>query len=421
MSTYPGKILVVDDNELNRTLLRLQLQREGHQVETAEHGMAAIEMLRAKPFDIVLLDLLMPEMDGFQVLTVLQADSELRRIPVIVISALDEMESIVRCIEMGATDHLARPFSPVLLRARINASLSAKRLHDKEVEYIQQVRRITDAAAAIEAKRFDAASLDTVAAREDALGQLARVFTRMAREVEARERQLKQESQFKSALIGKITHELRSPFVSVGFTSQLIQRYAERNMIAEVRAEAGQLERQLAEGRQMIDSMIAYASLVSKLSTTHANPTDIGGLIRESLAPLQRIAETREIRLSTEIAEPLPLLSVDREQLGEAIHHLVHNAIKFNHAGGQVHLRCLTHDGQLTLTVEDNGPGIAPDKLTTIWDAFAQTGNNMQRGVDGLGLGLALVGCIIKAHRGKLLAHSTPGEGSTFGFRLAVG
>ncbi|NTW97285.1 MAG: hybrid sensor histidine kinase/response regulator, partial [Oscillochloris sp.] len=420
MSSYPGAILVVDDNQINRMLLRIQLEREGHQVETAEHGLAALELLRARPFDIVLLDLLMPEMDGFQVLSVLQADSDLRRIPVIVISALDEMESVVRCIEMGATDHLARPFDPVLLRARINASLAAKRLSDQEAEYLQQVRRITNAAGEMEAGHFDPASLASVVEREDALGQLARVFTTMAHEIDARERQLKQESRFKSALIGKITHELRSPFVSVGFSAQLLQRYAERHMLAEVLSEARQLDRQLAEGRQMIDGVITYASLASKLTAPRAERTDIAALIRESTAPLQRMAETREVTLSYMIAEPLPTITVDHEQLSEAIHHLVHNAIKFNRAGGQVRLSCQASDGYLTLLVEDNGPGIEPEKLETIWDAFAQSSDDVQRGVDGLGLGLALVSCIVKAHRGALLARSTLGKGSIFGFRLAT-
>jgi len=295
MAAYAGTILVVDDNELNRMLMRIQLERDGHHVETAEHGRAALELLRERPFDIVLLDLLMPEMDGFQLLSILQADSELRRIPVIVISALDEMQSVVRCIEMGATDHLARPFDPVLLRARIKASLATKRLSDQEAEYLHQVRRITNAAADMESGCFDPESLASVTQREDALGQLARVFTTMAREIEARERQLKRESEFKSALIGKITHELRSPFVSVGFSAQLLQRYAERHMLNEVLNEARQLDRQLAEGRQMIDGVITYASLVSKLTAPHAEPTDIAALIRESTAPLQRYAETREV------------------------------------------------------------------------------------------------------------------------------
>lgn len=420
MTPHPGTILVVDDNELNRMLLRIQIQREGHHVAVAEDGRVAIEMLRKQPFDLVLLDLLMPEMDGFQVLNIIQADEELRRIPVIVISALDEMESVVRCIEMGAMDHLARPFDPILLRARMNASLATKRLRDQEIEYLQEVRRITNAAAEMEAGHFEPSSLSSVIAREDALGQLARVFTTMAHEIEARERHLKQESQFKSALIGKITHELRSPFVSVGFTAQLIERYAERQMLPEVLNEAHQLERQLAEGRQMIDNVIAYASLASKLAAQHTEPSDLAHLIRETITPLQRFAESHEVTLGVVISEPLPMVTVDREQMSEAIHHLVHNAIKFNRPGGYAQLRCQSNDTQISLVVEDNGPGIPAEKLETIWDAFTQTSDDLQRGVDGLGLGLALVSYIVKAHRGSLIAQSTPNQGSLFGFRLAI-
>jgi len=126
------------------------------------------------------------------------------------------------------------------------------------------------------------------------------------------------------------------------------------------------------------------------------------------------------LTLSYLIADQLPKLTVDREQLSEAIHHLVHNAIKFNRPGGHARLSCQTDGEYLTLVVEDNGPGIDPEKLETIWDAFAQTSDDVQRGVDGLGLGLALVSCIVKAHRGTLLARSTPGKGSLFGFRLAL-
>jgi DNA-binding response OmpR family regulator len=114
---------------------------------------------------------------------------------VIVISALDELDSVVRCIEMGATDYLPKPFDPVLLRARINASLASKRLRDLELEYLEQVGHVIAAAAALEAATFEPDSLNEVAARTDALGQLARVFQQMAREVRAREERLKQQVQ----------------------------------------------------------------------------------------------------------------------------------------------------------------------------------------------------------------------------------
>ena len=190
-----GKLLVVDDNALNRDLLARRLQREGHTVSLAEDGRRALALIGAEPFDLVLLDLIMPEMNGYEVLQRLKGDPAHRDIPVIVISALDELDSVVRCLEAGAEDYLSKPFNPVLLRARIGASLEKKRLRDAEIEYLRNVAMVTDAAGAVEAGAFAPEDLAEVAARRDALGQLARVFQRMAAEVYAREQRLKQQVQ----------------------------------------------------------------------------------------------------------------------------------------------------------------------------------------------------------------------------------
>lgn len=191
----PGFVLVVDDNEMNRDMLCHLLQAEGRQTSVAENGRQALEMIKEKPFDLVLLDIMMPEMDGYQVLKQLKSDAAWRDIPVIVLSALDEIDSVVRCIEMGADDYLTKPFDPVLLRARIGACLEKKRLRDQELLYLKGVARVTSAAAAVEAGRFEAETLADVAKRPDELGQLARVFQRMAREIAAREEQLKEQIQ----------------------------------------------------------------------------------------------------------------------------------------------------------------------------------------------------------------------------------
>jgi signal transduction histidine kinase len=124
MNTGNGRILAVDDELVNRILLSTNLGEAGYAVETAEDGQQALEMLDAQQFDLVLLDLLMPRMDGYQVLEEMKNDEVLRRIPVIVISSSDDIGSIVQCIEMGATDYLTKPFNPVLLHARIRASLA---------------------------------------------------------------------------------------------------------------------------------------------------------------------------------------------------------------------------------------------------------------------------------------------------------
>ncbi len=195
MAGTPGTILVVDDDLLNRVVLSTNLQEAGYTVEMAENGREALERLARQPFDLVLLDLLMPEMDGYQVLEKMKAQSAWRNIPVIVVSSLDEMDSILRCIEMGATDYLPKPFDARLLHARLNASLASKRLHDMELEYIEQVNHVTRAAGAVESGDFELQSLDGVAERDDSLGQLARVFQNMARQVYEREARLKQQVQ----------------------------------------------------------------------------------------------------------------------------------------------------------------------------------------------------------------------------------
>lgn len=188
-------VLIVDDTENNRDVLSRWLERQGLTTVTAENGRHALELVGARPFDVVLLDVLMPEMNGYQVLQTLKADPLLRDIPVIMISSMDDLSSVVRCIELGAEDYLAKPFDPVLLHARVGASLDKKRLRDQEVEYLRNVDRVIDAAAALEAAAFEPGHLDEVAARGDKLGQLARTFQRMAREVQAREQRLQHEVQ----------------------------------------------------------------------------------------------------------------------------------------------------------------------------------------------------------------------------------
>lgn len=134
-----SRILVVDDNAANRDVLARRLVREGHQIVTAANGASALELVSGQEFDLVVLDLIMPEMSGFELLRRLKAAQHTSDVPVIVISALDELDSVVRCIEAGAEDYLTKPFNPVLLRARIGASLEKKWLRDREKKFIENL------------------------------------------------------------------------------------------------------------------------------------------------------------------------------------------------------------------------------------------------------------------------------------------
>ena len=134
-----GRILVVDDNASNRDLLFRRLSHDGHEVARADSGRRALEIVAVEQFDLILLDLLMPDLNGFQVLQRLKADERLHDVPVIMISGLQEVDSVIRCIEAGAEDYLPKPFNAVLLRARINACLERKRWRDRERRYVERI------------------------------------------------------------------------------------------------------------------------------------------------------------------------------------------------------------------------------------------------------------------------------------------
>ncbi len=185
-----GHILVVDDVEENRDVLARLLSRQGYQVQCAADGLEALRMAADASFDLMLLDIRMPGLDGQQVLQRVKQDPATRDLPVVMITAADDLETIAACIEAGAEDLLPKPFDPVILRARVSASVEKKRLRNREVDYLRQVDRVVEAAIAVERGQYTAGSLAAVAAREDAVGHLARVFDTMAAGVRAREERL---------------------------------------------------------------------------------------------------------------------------------------------------------------------------------------------------------------------------------------
>jgi CheY-like chemotaxis protein len=136
-----GRVLIVDDNSINRDLLRQWLERRGHEVEEASGGRSALELLRSRDYDVILLDLRMPDLDGAQVLTSLREEGRLGKTPVIMLSASDDVEGVVQCIKLGADDYLLKPYNAVLLRARLRLSLELKRLREREQEFAAYIER----------------------------------------------------------------------------------------------------------------------------------------------------------------------------------------------------------------------------------------------------------------------------------------
>jgi signal transduction histidine kinase len=253
------------------------------------------------------------------------------------------------------------------------------------------------------------------------LKALNREITELNQSLERANLELSELDRLKSSFIGMITHELRSPFVPVDLALQLIERHGLEHMLPEQRDQIQQLGESLAGLRHMIDNLISFASLVSKQRPLQLEKISLGEIVHDAVKTLEVMATARRVSIAVVQVEGLPAIQADRERISDAVYHLVHNGIKFNRSGGTVGVRCAHRDGRVMIEVTDTGRGIPAEKLDSLGDAFTQLVDPMKRGIEGIGLGLALVKYIVQAHGGELVIESQLGVGSTFTMILPVG
>ncbi|MEP7285656.1 MAG: ATP-binding protein [Chloroflexota bacterium] len=228
--------------------------------------------------------------------------------------------------------------------------------------------------------------------------------------------QLEESNKLKSSFLGLISHELRSPFVSVDFALQTFERYGTEQLVSEQRDLFTQMKDSLKEARKMIDSLVNYAGLLSKQGRFNLESVDVGMLINETATILRPMAESHGLNWVVKVPTDLILPVADKERLGEALWHLMHNAIKFTKAGGQVMTSAYLDGERLVIEVKDTGIGVSSQQQSMIWEAFGQLSDPLKRSMEGLGLGLALVRYVAVAHGGNVILQSEPGVGSVFGF-----
>ena len=233
-------------------------------------------------------------------------------------------------------------------------------------------------------------------------------------------RQLQEMDKLKSAFIGVITHELRSPFANIAFSLQLLERHGLEHLSPEQREPLEQIVRGVKSAGTMVDNLVTFAAFLSKQGELRLTRLNFGEMVQDAVAPLKPLAEANGIALHLTVPDNLPSAYGDRERLSDAVYHLVHNAIKFNHAGGKVWVRGWATADAIRFEVQDAGVGVPADKLPTLWEGFTQMADPLRRGVEGLGLGLALVKYVVSAHGGEVWAQSEESVGSTFGFQVPL-
>ncbi len=372
MNTHPGTLLVVDDDRMQRMILSRCLSQQGHTVEAVENGAQALSRLLDQKFDAVLLDVKMPEMDGFEVLERIMNHQTLKQIPVIMVSGVEEMGGVVACIEMGAADYLYKPFDPSLLRARIQNCLEKKRSHDQEISLRAQL--------------------------QDKYNQLSEL------------------EKLRDSLTSMIVHDLRTPLTSLLTGLQTVE------MVGELNDDQKEIFQLSIDGGEQLLSMINDLLDVSKMEdgsmTLDRQPVEIPELVSGALRQVAPLAQEKRIALTTQLAPDLPSLALDENKLTRTIVNLLGNALKFTPVDGAVTVTAKHENDECVLSVRDNGEGIPREAFERVFEKFGQVETRKAGRKMSTGLGLTFCKLVVEAHDGRIWVESEIGQGSTFSFAL---
>lgn len=454
MSEKNGHVLVVDDNRMNRLKLSHSLEQQGYTVALAENGRQALQMLLEEPFDVVLLDIIMPEMDGYEVLAHLKADAGLRNIPVIVISALDELDSAVRCIEMGAEDYLPKPFNPVFLKARLDASLRRKKLRDLEQAYLRQEVMLRQseklatlgklsAGMAHELNNPAAATQRGVAqirtAFEEHLGAHLtldgtnlsssqatilqglfrviltckdRISTLDAITQSDREAELEQWLEDNGA---ERAWELAPALVTMGYgsdeLSDLVANFTPKQVPAVLTwlvtgFTIFNILDEVSEGAQRISEIVKALKTYTYLDQAPVQNVDLHDGLENTLVMLRGRLK-QGVTVQRQYAPDLPAIEAYGSELNQVWTNIIDNAIAAMNGQGEITLHTRREGNWVVVELTDNGPGIPKEIQAHIFDPFFTT----KPPGEGTGLGLNIShNIIVQKHKGEMSVTSQPGK-----------
>ena len=416
------RILVVEDSATQARLLRLILEAEDFAVDVAGDGQAALASLAAASFDLVISDVLMHGLTGFELCRTIKADPALRDIPVVLVTTLREPQEIVQALEVGADSFIRKPYEPDALVVRLRSLLAERASRAADVVPTPRRRREDDPSHRGVEAVFAGKTIQVHANREQILRLLLGTFEDVVRantllrdreeELSIAKRELEEAARMKDIFFATLSHELRTPLTAIVGWVHILKE--EQGNPAMVRRAVETIERNLNVQNTLIADLLDVSRIVSGKLDLEMAPLDLAALVRASVDSARPTASANGISLEVDLSPVTSAIRGDLARLQQVVTNLLGNSLKFTPRGGRVVVRLAVDGTNAVLTVADSGSGIRAEVLPFVFERFRQASMADTR-AGGLGLGLAIVKHIVEVHEGMVTAASGgPGQGSTF-------
>ncbi|MBN1950455.1 MAG: hybrid sensor histidine kinase/response regulator [Bacteroidales bacterium] len=361
-------ILLVDDVAKNIQVAANILKQTGCTISFAQSGERALEILRKGPVDLVLLDVMMPGLDGYETCILIKNDRALSDIPVIFLTARDDPRSISQAFESGGIDYIAKPFNSEELLARVNTQL-------KLVQALKEIRE--------------------------------------------QKEHLEKTNSVKDQLFSIVAHDLRNPFNGLMVMTEIMNYKLEQMNTTQIREMINLLYDASREGYLLLDNLLEWSRSQREEIEFKPVSVDIEVLIKGNLNLIYPLARTKGVEIETDF-DGLPGIEADSHMLDIVIRNLLSNAIKFAPQKGKIEIVAYVKDLFIEFSVRDNGMGVPENIRETLFDPVRKSSTPGTANERGSGLGLILCKEFVERHKGKLWVETEPGKGSTFGFTLPI-
>ena len=370
------KVLIVDDNTKIMAIAEVHLKKEGLEVLCVEDGKSALESARQEKPDLILLDVDMPDMSGFEVCQILKDDAELVMIPVVFLTAADDNESRVRGLDLGAVDYVTKPFDSFELRARVRAALRTKQLQD----------------------------------------QLATMNLELEERVDQRTEEIKQLLEQKDAFVNQLSHDLKTPLTPL---VALLPMVAERTEDVESKKMLDLIMNNVDYMRNLTERTLQLAQLNSPEVSLRVEKVDLASEIRNTIESLSSVFKENGIEIVNNTTMPLDI-EADRMLIKELIHNLVSNTIKYTNGDGVVTFGSFLKDDNVEISIKDTGIGMTIEQQKRIFEEFYKA-DDSRTDRSSTGLGLTICKRIVENHGGSIRAESQgSGHGTSVHFTLPI-